>query len=737
MSIYCGEVLCMDTLANMLYSVAFILRPTYLFIFISLVHTQNIVDFQPSFITTTGPTVSAYLLGNSSGVSLNLKTVFPVNTTGSLPSPSCAPEVTQWAITKESLGKAAIKVQLKLNQSLRLCVDNDTNTDCCSKPLCVLETLQLSACVDGVPQASLLIQARIHALLLPANVGSDNASLIPNQVYQPLGSCPCDLTFRACDVRCCCDKDCSKELLRLFLPYCLPGPFGGAVPPVPEYQCSEKSSQNSPDWFPFLCVHSPIENNPHLGLFYHGNVIPSKPTLSFQRPQLSAPMPFIDYIQGNPIFTLSDQYLTIPQRIFGRCVNGAPLAFLENVNVNCVTWLSTCSNGSPLHTVEEDLRANVKNGKGGSVMVDVIDQLVTDLSPFISESDDAVLSDGRLVCENVTLALDYKFYWMENSITSIILTRTVGTVSFRGNVTLTTKYSAVFLNGVVTSESISGNPGYQVGRPVIGGFINTLGNNTNNNTDLIQKMTISIWKTVNDGLCSTADQKPLLFGMNSTSGCLLQISKQNLSRCDPLRDAVSSLQEAFITATHVAKIGNPDVTTLRDWLNVTFEVDTKNSSPASMTSNSCSHIPSHQHIHIRSRITGMVEGEPQRQIWAVHVSYSRSIWTLECGGGDLFSCEDEEETQLFPITSSVTFTEVPVNTGPPKTRFQINFTEYDCERNDVCWPELAFPLTPAYTGEPYSQALAKGMILVFFFITASILGTPWKQIREAWNTAAL
>lgn len=35
---------------------------------------------------------------------------------------------------------------------------------------------------------------------------SENNTIIPNQVYQPLGSCPCDLTFRACDVRCCCDN---------------------------------------------------------------------------------------------------------------------------------------------------------------------------------------------------------------------------------------------------------------------------------------------------------------------------------------------------------------------------------------------------------------------------------------------------------------------------------------------------------------------------------------------------
>lgn len=34
---------------------------------------------------------------------------------------------------------------------------------------------------------------------------SDNKTTIPN-LYETFGSCPCDLTFQACDVRCCCDK---------------------------------------------------------------------------------------------------------------------------------------------------------------------------------------------------------------------------------------------------------------------------------------------------------------------------------------------------------------------------------------------------------------------------------------------------------------------------------------------------------------------------------------------------
>ena len=38
-----------------------------------------------------------------------------------------------------------------------------------------------------------------------------------------------------------------------------------------------------------------------------------KPSPSFQRPVLSAPLPADEYRQGSPIFTLSDQYFTIPQ----------------------------------------------------------------------------------------------------------------------------------------------------------------------------------------------------------------------------------------------------------------------------------------------------------------------------------------------------------------------------------------------------------------------------------------
>lgn len=66
----------------------------------------------------------------------------------------------------------------------------------------------------------------------------------------------------------------------------------------------------------------------------------------------------------------------------------------------------------------------------GDVMVDVIDEVALDLSDFVSSTtSNAVQIAGDRRCENVTLSLDYQLYWDQNGITSVILTRTVGTIS--------------------------------------------------------------------------------------------------------------------------------------------------------------------------------------------------------------------------------------------------------------------------------------------------------------------
>ena len=70
-------------------------------------------------------------------------------------------------------------------------------------------TIQLSLNVKTV---AMLCQC-FTAELLFCLYFSENVTVIPNQVYQPLGPCPCNLTAGACDIRCCCDQVWSFWLL--------------------------------------------------------------------------------------------------------------------------------------------------------------------------------------------------------------------------------------------------------------------------------------------------------------------------------------------------------------------------------------------------------------------------------------------------------------------------------------------------------------------------------------------
>ncbi|XP_048837341.1 tectonic-2 [Brienomyrus brachyistius] len=712
-------------------------KSLYIILIALITEAYTNVAFQPASITASGPKVTAFLLGNTSGVSLTLNRVQASNITGRLPPPSCGQRDSgQWAITTETLSKSVLKVELILNRSLQLC-GNDT--DCCPQPLCVLETLRVSACRGDSHQAALLLQAEIYALDLPTGPASYNKTVIPNQVYQPLGPCPCDLTAGTCDILCCCDQDCSPDTQQLFKSQCIPGPFGGSIAPVPDYQCSEQSSRNEPDWFPFLCVTSPPENSPFLGLFYQGEMIVPRRNPSFEGRSPSPALPLSSYRQGDPIFTEDGQYFTIPQRsMVGQCVSNAPVAFLQDFRAWCPGRLQSCPT-SPV------LRLRVRDGFGGVITVRVEEVLTKDLSPFVSVRGQAgkrsptesswfpgkvqaspaeAQQNWSKLCENATLALDYSFFWRANGLTGIVLRRTVGDVPLDPGATLTVWFSAEFVNKNASAQPSPRNPGYIAGKPIIGGSVDR-------DTGAVRRTPISMWQPVGDGLCASAGKKPVLFGENSTTGCLVLLSMQDLTQCNQLRETIHRGLGDLVTASYVAKNGNPNSFNLDEWVNITH-VLLNATTPLEDSVGVCKDVPSHLNIHIFSTVTGQ---GTSHQIQALEVSYTLSTWRVGCGGGDPRACQDSAITQGFPVSSAVTFINIPAQSRQIKTRFQINYTEYDCDRNDVCWPQLLYPLTRYYTGEPYSISLAKGLILVFFFIAASLLGAPWRQIRQAWSTA--
>uniref|UniRef100_A0A8D1FL59 Tectonic-2 n=1 Tax=Sus scrofa TaxID=9823 RepID=A0A8D1FL59_PIG len=609
--------------------------------------------FIPPVIRMSGPAVSASLVGGTEDVTVSLTLL--QDEMGLFPVPDCrmlSNETGNWSLTVTP-SMNSLEVTVRLKRDLQSCSSNETASF--SESPCIVQTLLVSASRNSSCLAHLLIQAEIYANSSLAHNASENVTVIPNQVYQPLGPCPCNLTAGACDVRCCCDQECSSDLTALFRESCFPGIFGGDVNPPFDQLCSVQKVHGGPDWFPFLCVQ--LANSPFLGYFYHGSVSPGQHA-SFEVYLHTDLKDFSDfgYKQGDPVMTVDKAYFTVPQvSLAGQCMQNAPVAFLQNFDVQCVTNLEIFP--------EQDriINVKIKNGAmGGIVTPKVIYEDATDLDRVITNTE-TLLSSGP-AARNVNVEEHYIFRWNNNTISEIDVKIIRAEINVHQKGIMTQRFSVKFLSSNSGTEmESSGNP---AGR----------------------------------GLCTSATLKPILFGENALSGCLLQVGMNE--NCTQLRENAVELLDSLIQATHVAMRGNSHYNNLNnDWLEI---------------------------IH-----AGAVEGITQQEILGVETRFSSVTWQYQCG----LTCEDEAD--LFPISASVQFIKIPAQLPRPLTRFQINFTEYDCNRNEVCWPQLLYPLTQYYQGEPYCQCVAKSLLLVSFITLAVFLSNPWTRICKAWHPSTI
>ncbi|NXY25988.1 TECT2 protein, partial [Atrichornis clamosus] len=647
----------------------------------------------------SGPRVNSFFLGNSSGVNFSIILSPRDGETGKLQLANCSgsKRVDDWDLSV-TRGMNISKVTVSLTRTLELCLPNAT--ECCPSPLCMVETLQVLACRDSVLLAQLLIQAEIFANSSRTGNVSENATIIPNQAFKPLGSCPCNLTAGACDVRCCCDLECSPDLQQLFNRSCFTGVFGGDVNPPFDQLCSSQSMEYTPEWFPFLCVQSSLDNTPFLGYFYHGSTSTPK-VPSFTIPLQTSPgKPFTGYKQGDPIITEEDEYFTIPQQsMAGQCVGNAPVAYLQNFDVKCLTNLASYKEGLPHHV-------RINTGTADFIQQNVVYRTITDRVKFITESES--LHTAEVLCQNVTFAEHYKFIWKDENIEQVNVTVFLGSLC-DGEI-LTQRFTVEFLSLKSTNgEELFENPGYQVGKPVRAANMNA--------SDPLGSL--YIWQPADRGLCASATYRPVLFGVDSHSGCILEVGINE--DCSLLRGNVTEKLNALIQATHIGKRDNSSYSDLHDWVEI-IRLDPFNSDTNVSTGSLkgiCSDIPANLNIRIIFAKVGAVQGIPQQQILAVQISYSTVLWQFQCG----LSCKNS--FSFLPITASVQFIEVPAQPPIPMTRYQKIYAEFDCNQNDVCWPQLLYPLTRFYTGEPYSQSLAKGLLLAFLVLLAAVMSNPW------------
>uniref|UniRef100_A0A8C5UC36 Tectonic-1-3 domain-containing protein n=1 Tax=Malurus cyaneus samueli TaxID=2593467 RepID=A0A8C5UC36_9PASS len=194
---------------------------------------------------------------------------------------------------------------------------------------------------------------------------------------------------------------------------------------------------------------------------------------------------------------------------------------------------------------------------------------------------------------------------------------------------------------------------------------------------------LNIWQPAGRGLCASATYRPVLFGVDSYSGCILEVSINE--DCNLLRGNVTEKLNALIQATHIGKSNNSSYSDLNDWVEII--------SNTGGLKGFCPDIPANLNIRIIFAEVGAVQGIPQQQILAVQISYSAVLWQFQCGLG----CKNT--VSFLPITASVQFIQIPAQPPPPVTRYHKIYAEFDCNQNDVCWPQLFYPLTRSYTGK--------------------------------------
>ncbi|XP_061240580.1 tectonic-2 isoform X9 [Bos javanicus] len=532
--------------------------------------------FIPSVIRMSGPVVSASLVGGTEDVTVSLTQLR--DEMGLLPVPTCGElndETGDWSLTVTPTvvrPENSLEVTVRLERDMQSCSSN--GTDPFLEAPCIVQALLVSAFHNTSCLAHLLIHVEIYAnSSLGQNASGmknfapsqteirtrkrmegqpgENVTVVPNQVYQPLGPCPCNLTVGACDIRCCCDQECSSDLTALFRESCFPGVFGGDVNPPFDQLCSIQMSHGVPDWFPFLCVQ--LANSPFLGYFYHGS-ISSGHQVSFDIYLHTDLKDFSDfgYKQGDPVMTVDKAYFTIPQvSLAGQCLYNAPVAFLQNFDVQCVTSLE--------EYLERDgiTSAKIKNGAmGGIVTPKVIYEEATDLDRFITNTE-TLLSTGPAP-RNVNVEEHYIFRWNNNTISEINVRIIRAEINAQQKGIMTQRFTVKFLSyNSGNEQEWSGNPGYQLGKPV-----RALSTNGTNNVT-----TLHLWYPAGRSLCSTATHKPILFGENVLSGCLLEVGINE--NCTKLRENAVELLDSLVQVTHVAMRGNSDYNDLSDgWLEI-------------------------------------------------------------------------------------------------------------------------------------------------------------------------
>ncbi|XP_034739153.1 tectonic-1 [Etheostoma cragini] len=487
--------------------------------------------------------------------------------------------------------------------------------------------------------------------------------------------CPCDEHQDVCDINCCCDPACTDEVAlftgcsvdtvsgtkqlcsRDVASYSLASTIHG----YSELQSSVRKETN----YDIFCIHS---QNRVDGFSHPAPALPTASSFdslfkefsgfTFGSEKITAEVPASSGYQCGDVMLTAGQsgqravfWLPTPG-LTADCVDTSPAAFLKDRSGRCSRRVVLERDCSSLPALSMDTYTSIqlyagKNGDAAVVPVEVssvvlqsVDGTQTELEDSGGEKLRPVLLKPSL-CAHVVLQVAYVIkYDPAGEVVNATVSLVLGFVRAAAP-SLEQEFQITFAQagGEDVAVHYSGNPGYVVGLPLVSGTRTAEG--IARSVD--RRDTLSLLHSAEDQDCLQGphQRSPVLFGVDSVSGCTLRL--EDAANCSLVFQLLLDVLRGTKQAQYVASFGNSPLDYPLDWLPIK-----NNFNPGE--AQSCS-LPLSLHLEIEWTKYGSLVN-PQAQIVSIKEVIQTNTTSLDMLSGGGSSLSVRSSVAFVPVSAA-------------------------------------------------------------------------------------
>ena len=260
------------------------------------------------------------------------------------------------------------------------------------------------------------------------------------------------------------------------------------------------------------------------------------------------------------------------------------------------------------------------------------------------ETEPPFYDSENKVCKNAVQSVHYTIVHngSEGIIEAEVALKTVELKSTTKWLKQTFAVTFLWLNKSNVVE-VSGKPGYIVGKPILTAFYSK-------DINLKQNVAGYEFLTLSDGFCDNFVKKPIEFGTNWRSGCLLRVNIKEKDVCDSIQRVIWSILEPHPNLDMIGVFGNSSIANLTDWTKI---LNVGNASIDGLNDDNCPTLVTGVSLYIYYAVVGTAVQPQHKIIGAVKNFRTQNKVRVKCPQ-DLNQCEDI----FVELSASVTFIDI-------------------------------------------------------------------------------